>query len=154
MFKGQNVANITKVKRADVFIDVFQTVVGKVNIPQSVLDVDGALSLATVLSSTDGGITWNPLTTPAYESKAYSADEEVYYKGHIFKSKVVDNNTIPDEGDWDDLGEWNANGVLYNDLTESKKTTVVVTATVKEKYLCDYDVHMKATLFKNKIIAK
>lgn len=154
MFRGQNVENITKVRRSDVFTDVQQTVVGMVNIPQSILDADDALPLATVLSSNDGGATWSPLTTPAYETKAYPADEEVYYKGHIFKSKVADNNTIPDEGDWDDLGEWNANGVLYNDLTESKKTTVVVTAVVKEKYLCEYDASMKAVLFKNKIIVK
>jgi len=78
----------------------------------------------------------------------------VYFEGHIYKSLVADNETAPNEGDWNDLGAWDANGVLYNDLTESKKTTVVVTGSVKENYLHGSDEFLVATLFKNKIIAK
>lgn len=154
MFTGQNVQNITKVKRGDIFIDVAQTVVGTVTVPQTIVDAEDALPLGTLLTSTDGGQTWNPLTTPLFEVGSYKANAEVYYKGHIYKSTKAANDSIPDVADWDDLGAWNANGVLYNDLSESKKTTVVVTGSVKENYLKGCDEFLRVTLFTNKIIAK
>lgn len=154
IFTGANVENITKVKQSDVFTKVDQTVVGMVTVPQAMIDADGAMPLATLLTSTDGGLTWSALTTPAFEVDSYAVDDEVYYEGHIWKSTAPTNTTTPGNGDWTDLGEWNANGVLYNDLTESKKTTVLVTGTVKEKYLVGNDSFLRVTLFNNKIIAK
>ncbi|WP_294962581.1 hypothetical protein [Sulfurimonas sp.] len=153
-FTGANVRDITKIKNSDVFIKVDLTVVGMVSVPQSIIDNGDALPLGTLLSSRDGGLTWTSLTAPIYETGVYVADKEVYHEGHIFKSTVADNSTVPGVGDWDDLGVWDSNGVLYNDLTESKKTTIVVTGSVKEKYLHGSDEFLRTTLFKNKIIAK
>jgi len=153
-FTGSNIADITKIKRSDVFTDVQQTVVGTVNIPQSIIDSGDALPLATLLTSTDGGLTWNPLTTPVYIAGTYQIGDIVYHEGNIFTNDTADNTALPTDPSWTNDGAWDANGVLYNDLTESKKTTVVVTGIVKEKYLGGSDEFLKATLFKNKIIAK
>jgi len=43
MFTGQSVKNITKVKRSDLFLDVAQTTVGTVYVPQTILDAKDAL---------------------------------------------------------------------------------------------------------------
>ncbi len=118
MFQGSSIQDITKIKRSDVFLDVTQRVVGMVTVPASI-SIDGTMSLGTILSSTDGGLTWNPFDSAS-----------------------------------DELATWDANGVLYNDLSESKKTTVVVTGIVKAKYLVGSDSLIQASLFKNKIIAK
>jgi len=153
-FTGQNITDITKVKRSDAFTDVQQTVVGTVNVPQSIIDAGDALPLATLLTSTDGGLNWNPLTAPAYVAGTYQIGDVVYYEGSIFTNDTADNTALPTDPSWTNDGAWDANGVLYNDLTETKKTTVVVTGIVKEKYLGGSDEFLKATLFKNKIIAK
>lgn len=154
MFKGANVADITKIRQSDVFRKVEQTVVGMVTVPASIIEAEGAMPMATLLMTTDGGLNWNALTTPAYEVGTHNLDDEVYHEGHIFVSTAADNDTIPGAGDWSDLGAWNANGVLYNDLTESKKTTVVVTGDVVKKHLTGFDEYLRLALFKNKIIVK
>lgn len=151
-FTGSSIQNITKIKQSDVFSNIQQTVVGMVNVP--VLADGEALALATLLTSNDGGLTWDSLTTPAYVAGTYAVDDEVYYEGHIYKNTVLDNTALPTDPSWTDLGAWDANGVLYNDLTESKKTTVVVTGEIKQKYLIGNDSFLQVALFKNKIIAK
>lgn len=154
-FIGANVADITKIKQSDVFLDgVSQKIVGLVNVPQSVIDADEVLPLGTLLRTEDGGATFSPLTVAAYEAGSFSVNDEVYFEGHIYKSTADTNTTPPTTGDWDDLGTWDANGILYNDLSESKKTTVVVTGGVKEKYLKGCDAFLKVSLFKNKILVK
>lgn len=153
-FTGVSIQNVTKVKQSDVFINVQQTVVAMVTVPQTMIDVDGAMPLATLLTSTDGGVTWNPLTTTSYVAGSYDTAAEVYFEGAIYSSDVDGNLNDPSGADWTKVRDWNANGVLYNDLTESKKTTVVVTGIVKAKYLGGNDSFLQATLFNNKIIAK
>ena len=154
MFTGANVANVTKIKQSDVLLKIIGTVVGMVIVPATLAEGE-AVPLATLLSSTDGGITWNTQTTPAFDDTAiYAVDNEVYFKGHTWKSTAADNTTVPDVGDWDDLGIWDANGILFNDITQSKKTTVVVTGDIKQKYLHGFDEFLRAQLFKNKLLVK
>lgn len=154
MFTGANVANITKVKQSDIFKNVIQTVVGTVAVP--VLAEGEALKMGTLLSSSDGGVSWSSRTTEDYDATnaPFALDVEVYFEGHIFKSTAAANETVPGAGDWEDLGAWDANGILYNDITENKKTTVVVTGDVISKQLTGLDEHLKITLFKNKLIVK
>ena len=155
MITGANVQNITKRRQGEVFRNVHQTVVGTVNVPENLAEGD-AVKIGTLLTSTDGGVTWNTRTTPDYnvDNAPFAADVEVYHQGHIYKSTTADNNTVPGAGDWEDLGEWNANGILYNDITETRKTTVVTTADVVEKHLIGSDDYLKVILFKNKIMTK
>lgn len=150
---GANVNNITKIRQSDVFLGESTKVVGTVNVPANLQEGD-ALKIGTLLHSSDGGDTWN--TRPALFDGTAEQDEVVYFEGHTYKSTAADANTnLPSTGtDWDDLGEWNANGVLYNDITSTTRTTVVVTSSLKEKYLTDYDANLKATLFNNKLFVK
>jgi hypothetical protein len=152
MFKGTNVEKITKVKQSDIFLQVDQTVVGTVNVPTA--DDFEVLPMGTLLHSDDGGITWDSLTTPIYVAGVHALDTEVYHEGHIYKSTAADNETVPGAGDWDDLGVWDANGVLYIDITETRKTTVVVTGALKAKYLGGYDEFLRKQLFQNKLLIK
>lgn len=154
-FTGANVQNVTKRRQGEVFTNVVQTVVGTVTVPAN-LSAGDALKMATLLTSIDGGVTWKSLETAAFsaDDAPYPADAEVYFKGHIYKSDVANNANEPDVADWTDLGEWNANGVLYSDITEDKKTTVMVTGNAVAKYLIGLDDYLKVILFKNKIIAK
>jgi hypothetical protein len=152
-FTGKSIADITKLKQSDVFNKVDQTVVGLVSVPAGLIAGD-AVPMGTLLLTSDGGKTWSTRTTPDYAAGSYALDDEVYYEGHIFKSTAAANVTVPGVGDWTDLGAWNANGILFNDLTESKNTTVVVTGTVAKKTLSGYDEFLHVVLFNNKIIVK
>jgi hypothetical protein len=154
-FIGANVQNVTKRRQGEVFTSVVQTVIGTVMVPAN-LSTGDALKMATLLTSTDGGVTWNSLETAAFSAgdAPYAADEEVYFQGHIYKSDVADNANERDVADGTDLGEWNANGILYNDIVEDKKTTVVVTGDVMAKHLIGLDDYLKVILFRNKIITK
>lgn len=153
MYTGKNVINITKVKQSDIFSKVDQTVVGTVNFPASFEEGD-VLKLGTFLSTSDGGLTWNSLETPVYETGSYSTDDEVYHEGHIYKSTADTNATVPGVGNWDDLGVWNVNGVLYNDLQAAEVTTVVVTGVINSKNLPGYDEFLRNVLFNNKLLVK
>lgn len=152
MFTGKSIANVTKRTQSDIFIQVTQTVVGLVRVPN--IDNFEVLPMGTLLNTQDGGLTWDSLTVPTYEAGSYALDAEVYLEGHIYKSTVADNVTSPVGGDWEDLGVWDANGALYSDITESGKTTVVVTGALKEKCLGGYDEFLRTQLFKNKLILK
>lgn len=154
-FIGANVQNVTKRRQGEVFTNVVQTVIGTVSVPSN-LAIGDAVKMGTLLSSIDGGATWNTLETAVFsvDDAPYAADAEVYFEGHIYKSDVADNSNEPDVADWTDLGEWNVNGVLYNDITEDKKTTVVVTGDVVGKHLIGLDDYLKVILFRNKIITK
>jgi hypothetical protein len=148
-FTGASVQDISKVLSSDVFINVQHTVIGTVSVPYD------ALPLGTLLTTTDGGATWSTLKTPTYISgNTYQDGDIVYFEGNIFTNNTADNTDAPTESTWTKKGAWDANGVLYNNLTETKKASVVVTGTVKEKHLSGSDEFLKLTLFKNKIIAK
>ncbi|NOQ31511.1 MAG: hypothetical protein GQ570_10340 [Helicobacteraceae bacterium] len=155
MLTGASIANVTKVKQSDIFSDQKQTVVGVVAISAALISAEEPLKMGTLLRSTDGGKNWEALTTASHDvASTYAVDDEVYFEGGLYKSTVVDNTTVPDVGDWDYLGIWASNGVLYNDLLESKKTTVVVSGSVKQKYLHGYDEFLRVPLFDNKILVK
>ncbi len=149
---GANVTNITKFRQSDVFIGENSKVVGTVNVPTSLVEGD-VLKIGTLLQSSDGGVTWDVKPTD-FDTSA-NTDQEVYFKGKVYKSTADGNTNSPDTlTDWEDLGKWNANGVLYNDITSTQKTTVVVTGSVKQKYLTGFDEFLRATLFDNKLFAK
>jgi len=154
MLTGSSVQNITKINQSDVFIEIIQAVEKMVNVPVD-LAVDGVVPVGTLLSTDDGGKTFNTLTTPAHVAGTYALDDEVYYAGHIFTSGVADNTSIPlADSNWVDNGKWNANGILWEDLTESKQARVLTTGTVNKKYLSGYDEYLEVTLFDNKILTK
>lgn len=149
---GANAVNITKIRQSDVFIGENSKVVGTVNIPTSLAEGE-ALKIGTLLHTADGGLTWN--VKPADFNASANTDQEVYFKGKVFKSTADGNTNSPDSlTEWEDLGKWNANGVLFNDITSTQKTTVVVTGSVKQKYLSGFDEFLRATLFDNKLFAK
>lgn len=150
--KGANITDITKISQGDVFLGENTKVVGTVNVPANLPDGD-LVKIGTLLHSKDGGDTWN--TRPALFDGNTDTNEVVYYEGHTYKSTTDGNTNLPTTGtDWDDLGAWDSNGVLYNNISETIRTTVVVTSSLKEKNLTDYDNHLKSTLFKNKLFVK
>lgn len=151
-FTGANVNKITMLRQSDIFIGETTKVVGTVNVPASLADGD-VLKIGTLLHSADGGLTWN--VKPVDFAGSADTNEEVYFNGKVYKSTTDGNNNSPDSlTDWDDLGKWDANGVLYNNITSTQKTTVVVTGSVKQKYLTGFDEFLRATLFNNKLFAK
>ncbi|WP_320034801.1 hypothetical protein [Halarcobacter sp.] len=150
-YTGANVANITKIRQSDVFIGNTITVVGTVTVPTL---ADGeALKLGTLLRSLDGGLTWD--VKPATFDTSADTDDIVYYEGKTYKSTADGNANLPSTlADWENLGDWDANGILYNDITTTSKTTVVVTASAKGKYLQGFDEFLRPIMFKNKLFVK
>jgi len=147
-FIGSSVLDITKIMQSDVFKKVHQSIVGTVNVLEN-----ETLKIGTLLHSADGGKTWDALRIAPFEVKEYSLDEEVYFEGHIFKS-TADNNNTPTTGDWEDLGEWNPNGILYNNISSTTKTTVAITADLISKQLHGLDEFLAIQLFNNKLLTK
>ncbi len=152
-YTGASIANISMVKASDVFVNDLVSIVGTVNVPASIT-AGNVLKIATILRTLDGGENWETLTTPTYVAGVYDDEAEVYLDGHIYKSNIPANETAPKTGDWEDLGEWGANGILKEPLTETKKASVLVLGSVKSKYLQNLDSHLKAQLFNNKLFTK
>lgn len=152
-YTGASVTNISMVKASNVFVNDVVSIVGTVNVPASIT-AGNALQIGTILRTLDGGENWETLTTPTYVAGVHADDAEVYLDGHIYKSNVPNNETAPQSGDWEDLGEWGANGILKEPLTETKKASVLVLGSAKSKYLKNLDSHLKAQLFNNKLFTK
>ena len=153
-FRGASVANITKMKQSDIFRNVHQTVVGTVSVDAAITTNEDVLPMGTLLTSSDGGLSWSTLTAPAYVAGTYQIGDEVYFEGHTFTNDVSNNTAVPTDPSWTDNGEWNANGVLYVDLQATAKATVVVSADVVKSTLSGFDEFLRASLFKNKILVK
>jgi hypothetical protein len=153
-YTGASIKNISMVKASDVFINDLVSVVGTVNVTALAIAKDGVLKIGTILRTLDGGENWETLSTPAYIAGVYDDEAEVYFEGHIYKSTVAANESAPQTGDWEDLGEWGANGILKETLTETKRTSVLVLGSAKGKYLVDLDSYLKVQLFKNKLFIK
>lgn len=136
----------------EVIIKKDQVVSGTVNVP---VDSKG-LPLGTVLTSKDGGKTWDSLTTTIYEVGSFATDIEVFHNGKTWKSLEDNNNVEPgtDETKWQELNSFDANGVLIENITETSKVAVLVTGEVREKFLLGFDASMCVSLFKNKIISR
>jgi hypothetical protein len=139
----------------EVIIKKDQVVSGTVAVTPATTGESG-LVFGTILTSTDGGDTWTTQEKPLWVAGTYAADDEVFHEGHSWKS-LEDANTDEPKADnpkWQDLGAFDANGVLVENITQTSKVAVLITGTVREKHLVNYDNSMKKSLFKNKIILK
>lgn len=140
----------------EAIINKVQVVSGTVAVSPAVEGKEAGLVFGTILTSTDGGDTWTPQERPLWVAGTYVADKEVFHKGHSWKSLEDANTDEPtaDNPKWQDLGEFDANGILVENITETSKVAVLITGTVREKHLVNYDNSMKKSFFKNKIILK
>ena len=147
-------ANITSRPKTidEVIIKKGQVVSGTVNVPVG----SNGLAFGTIVTSKDGGKTWDSLTTPIYTAGSFDADDEVFHNGKTWKSLAADNVAEPgtDETKWQELESFDANGVLLENITETLKVAVLVTGEVREKFLLGFDASMNVSLFKNKIILR
>ena len=134
----------------EVIIKKVQVISGKIDIEKE------GFTLGTVVSTKDGGTTWNIQDRPIFTAGVYKEDNEVFHNGSSWISLTNDNQTEPkeDEPNWKELEKFDANGILLENITESGNIAVLVTGEVREKHLEHYDASMKKALFKNKIILK
>lgn len=136
----------------EVIIKKDQVVSGTVSVPVG----SEGLVFGTPLTSTDGGVNWTSQERPLWVAGEHLTDDEVFHNGHAWKSleDANENEPITDDPKWQDLGEFDANGMLGENITETSKVSVVITGTAREKYLSNYDASMRTSLFRNKIILK
>ena len=136
----------------EVIIKKDQVVSGTVVVPDG---VEG-LVFGTPLTSIDGGLNWTSQERDVWVAGESSTDDEVFHDGHSYKSLEDANSNEPviDDPKWQHLGEFDANGILGENITETSKVSVVVTGSAREKHLVKYDGSMRPSLFKNKIILK
>ena len=115
-----------------------------------------SLEIGTLLTSEDGGLTWDILQKEGWEAGEFATGESVYHLGHIWESKVNANTAEPgtDDSKWTDKGLWNANGILVDRLEKTGVSTVLVCGTVTEANLIGFEDALRAKLFDNKIITK
>lgn len=136
----------------EVILKRIQIVSGLVKIPVN----SKGLVFGTIVTSKDGGETWESLETDIYTVGSHDVDVEVFHNAKTWKSLESDNATEPgtDETKWQELETFNANGVLIENIKEDSKVAVLITGEVREKYLLGFDISMKASLFTNKIILR
>lgn len=136
----------------DVVVNSVIAVNGTVVVP---VDVE-SLEIGTLLTSTDGGLTWDILQEDQWEAGEFATSETVYHLGHIWESKVDTNTAEPgtDDTKWTDKGLWNANGVLADRLETTGASAVLVCGTVVEANLIGFEDALRAKLLDNKIITK
>jgi len=115
-----------------------------------------SLEIGTLLTSIDGGLTWDILQEDQWEAGEFATGETVYHLGHIWESKADANTVEPgtDDTKWTDKGLWNANGVLVDRLETTGASAVLVCGTVVESNLIGFEDALRAKLFDNKIITK
>jgi len=115
-------------------------------------DQDGYV-LGTVFNTEDGGKTWVS-RPPLFDTSADDGDI-VYFNGRTYQSTTNENTNAPNTlTDWDDLGAWDANGILTQNAKETGRYAFLTTGEVRERHLKDYDSAMAQSLFKNKIRLK
>lgn len=136
----------------EVIIKKVQVVSGTVNVA---VGLEG-LVFGTILTSKDGGLTWDALATPIYAAGSFSADEEVFHNGKTWKSLADANEVEPgtDETKWQELETFDANGVLIENITTTSAASILVTGEVRAKNLSGFDDSMRQSLFTNKIILR
>ncbi len=137
----------------EVIIKKDKTVSGTVHLPTG--NTTG-LALGTVLTTVDGGVNWNAQERDIWAAGSFELDAEVFHEGHAWKSLEAANTVEAgtDEAKWQDLGEFDANGILIENINAESKASVLATGDAREKYLDAYDVSMKHSLFKNKLILR
>jgi len=124
-----------------------------VNVAGSIVDGDEYF-IGRVLTTSDGGKTFDAMTEDIWEAGAYAADAVVYHQGHTFASLIDANDVEPgtDAAKWKDNGVWNANGILIENISVTGSCAVLVEGLAMESYLRGYDADMRQALFNNKII--
>lgn len=136
----------------EVIVKKERVIYATVNVPETVAEGDEYF-IGKVLTTTDGGQTFDALTHPMWAAGSFAADAVVYHEGHIYTSLSAANTAEPgtDAAKWHDDGVWDANGVLMENIDATSVSTVLITGVSVEKKLLGYDSTMRHTLFKNKI---
>ena len=135
---------------SEVIAKVLASVTATVTLPEDVKE----LPMGTPLTSTDGGLTFEPLLTEAHvQDESYATGDMVFSDGHEWESTEDNNTTTPsaDEEKWKDLGAWDANGILGDYLRATEPVHVVTMGSVIERNLPNFDATLRVQLFKNKI---
>ena len=138
-------------RESDVIITKIQSVNGTVSVP-----VDLTLDVGTLLTTADGGLTWQERQEDDWAAGTYAANDIVYHQGHIWKSLAGSNTDEPTtaSSNWEDQGFWNANGVLVEGLEESGDANVLIAGNVVENNLTGFDEALRQQLFNQNIILK
>lgn len=136
----------------EVIVKKERVIYATVNVPVPVIEGDEYF-IGKVLTTLDGGQTFNALTDPVWVAGSYSDADTVFHNGHIFES-LADLNVIEPGTDplkWQDMGVWDANGILMENIDVTGMTSILITGVAVENKLRGYNSAMRHTLFKNKI---
>jgi len=138
-------------RESDVIISKIQSVNGTVTVP-----ADTVLEIGTLLTTTDGGVTWTIRQEADWVAGSYAANDVFYHLGHIWKSLVSTNTAEPgtDSAKWEDRGFWGANGVLVEGLDLTANANVLTSGYVVENNLTGFEEALRHQLFDCKIILK
>lgn len=138
-------------RESDVIIEKIQSVNGTVTVP-----VDTPLDIGTLLTTADGGVTWTTRQEDDWIAGSYAANDIFYHLGHIWKSLVSTNTAEPgtDPTKWEDLGFWDANGVLVEGLDLTGDANVLIAGSVVELNLTGFEEALRHQLFDRNIILK
>jgi len=138
-------------RESDVIIQKTQSVNGVVTVA-----ADTTLDIGTLLTTTDGGVTWTIRQEDDWIAGSYAADVIFYHLGHIWKSLAATNTAEPgtDPAKWEDQGFWDANGVLVEGLDLTGDANVLVAGSVVENNLTGFEEALRHQLFDRNIILK
>lgn len=136
----------------EVIVKKERVIYATVNVLVPVIEGDEYF-IGKVLTTLDGGQTFNALTHPIWVAGSYSDADTVFHNGHIFDSLADLNATEPgtDPLKWQDMGVWDANGILMENIDVTGMASILITGVVVENKLREYHPTMRHTLFKNKI---
>ena len=136
----------------EVIVKQERVIYATVNVPVPVTE-GNEYFIGKVLRTTDGGRTFDAMTTPHWAAGEHAIDIVVYHNGHIYTSLAALNTAEPgtDATKWHDDGVWDANGILMENIDVTSMTSILITGVAVENKLRGYDSAMRHTLFKNKI---
>lgn len=136
----------------EVIVKKERVIYATVNVPVPVTEGDEYF-IGKVLRTTDGGQTFDAMTTPHWAAGEHAIDVVVYHNGHTYTSLADLNTAEPgtDAAKWQDDGVWDANGILMENIDVTSMTSILITGVAVENKLRGYDSAMRHTLFKNKI---
>lgn len=136
----------------EVIVKKERVIYATVNVPVTVTEGDECF-IGKVLRTTDGGQTFDAMTTPHWVAGEYVIDVVVYHNGHTYTSLTALNTAEPgtDATKWHDDGVWDANGILMENIDVTAMASILITGVAVENKLRGYDSAMRHTLFKNKI---
>lgn len=136
----------------EVIVKKERVIYATVNVPVPVIEGDEYF-IGKVLTTSDGGQTFDALHVPVWVPGSYSDVNSVFHNGHIFES-LADLNTAEPGTDplkWQDMGVWDANGILMENIDVTGMASILITGVAVENKLREYHSTMRHTLFKNKI---